>query len=59
MKLPAYDDVNIDIECRTCRRRKRRDCDGQGWLDAIGPCDDGSYISSRPCPNDNPHYETH
>jgi DnaJ-class molecular chaperone len=33
--------------CRpTCDR-----CKGQGWLDPIGPKSDGSYITSRPCPN--------
>lgn len=25
-------------------------CDGSGWLGAIGPKADGSYITSRPCP---------
>jgi hypothetical protein len=25
-------------------------CDGTGWLEPIGPKDDGSYITSRPCP---------
>lgn len=25
-------------------------CGGMGWLDAIGPKSDGSYITSRPCP---------
>ena len=25
-------------------------CDGEGWLDPIGPCSDGSYITMRPCP---------
>jgi hypothetical protein len=24
-------------------------CKGTGWLDPIGPCDDGSYITSREC----------
>lgn len=24
-------------------------CNGEGWLDAIGPKSDGSYITSRPC----------
>jgi len=38
--------------CPTCGRTRRRDCDGRGWLDAIGPCADGSYVTSRPCPND-------
>lgn len=26
-------------------------CAGSGWLDPIGPCPDGSYITSRPCPD--------
>jgi len=26
-------------------------CDKDGWLEPIGPCRDGSYITSRPCPN--------
>lgn len=25
-------------------------CGGSGWLEAIGPKSDGSYITSRPCP---------
>jgi DnaJ-class molecular chaperone len=25
-------------------------CNGEGWLEPIGPCADGSYITSRPCP---------
>lgn len=37
--------------CPLCKRPKRKTCDGAGWLDAIGPCSDGSYITSRPCPN--------
>lgn len=24
-------------------------CYGTSWLDPIGPCIDGSYITSRPC----------
>jgi hypothetical protein len=24
-------------------------CGGSGWLDAIGPKADGSYITARPC----------
>lgn len=24
-------------------------CKGEGWLEPIGPCADGSYITSRPC----------
>jgi len=38
--------------CPRCGLPKRRTCDGDGWLEAIGPCGDGSYITSRPCPND-------
>lgn len=26
-------------------------CDGTGWLEPIGPCSDGSYVTSRPCGN--------
>ena len=26
-------------------------CKGTGWLEPIGPCADGSYITSRPCPD--------
>jgi DnaJ-class molecular chaperone len=25
-------------------------CHGEGWLEPIGPCADGSYITSRECP---------
>jgi hypothetical protein len=25
-------------------------CDGEGWIEPIGPHSDGSYITSRPCP---------
>ena len=28
-------------------------CGGEGWLEPIGPCADGSYITSRPCPRCN------
>lgn len=28
-------------------------CDGGGWLEPIGPCVDGSYVTSRPCPECN------
>lgn len=50
------DDVVIPLpirqRCAKCGLDKRRTCDGQGWLDAIGPKSDGSYITTRPCPND-------
>jgi hypothetical protein len=39
------------VKCETCGQNKRRDCDGKGWLDALGPYCDGSYITSRPCSN--------
>lgn len=46
------------IRCSKCGEPdKRRDCDGNGWLEAIGPCRDGSYITSRPCPYDNRYFE--
>ena len=41
-------------KCSKCGDERREDCDGAGWLDAIGPCADGSYITARPCPLDNP-----
>lgn len=28
---------------------KCRRCNGTGWLEPIGPCSDGSYITSRRC----------
>lgn len=34
-----------DAERRHCNR-----CQGTGWLEPIGPKSDGSYITSRPCP---------
>jgi len=45
--------------CPKCGLPQRKKCDGDGWMEAIGPCEDGSYMTSRPCLNDNPHYETH
>ena len=33
-----------DWEKVKCKR-----CDGTGWLEPIGPCSDGSYITSRRC----------
>lgn len=48
-------ELNAEVVlCKTCERSKRRDCDGEGWLEALGPYRDGSYITSRPCPNENP-----
>lgn len=41
-------------KCEKCGHYKRKDCDGKGWLEALGPYRDGSYITSRPCPYDNP-----
>jgi hypothetical protein len=38
--------------CPECLHPRRKDCDGRGWLEAIGPHSDGSYITSRPCPHD-------
>jgi hypothetical protein len=52
--MKMVEPVETEVECKTCGRRKRRDCDGQGWLEALGPYRDGSYISSRPCPSENP-----
>jgi hypothetical protein len=43
-------------KCAKCGHRRREDCDGEGWLEPIGPCSDGSYVSSRPCPYDNVYY---
>jgi hypothetical protein len=40
--------------CPTCGHPKREDCDGKGWLAPLGPYRDGSYITSRPCPYENP-----
>lgn len=37
--------------CPICKRPKRKDCDADGWLEAIGPKSDDSYITCRPCPN--------
>lgn len=36
--------------CEKCGMtpKPRKDCH-DGWLDAIGPCRDGSYITSRAC----------
>ena len=37
--------------CPICKRPKRKDCDADGWPEAIGPKSDDSYITCRPCPN--------
>jgi hypothetical protein len=39
------------IKCKQCGRNQYPKCEG-GWLPPIGPCRDGSYITSRRCPND-------
>ena len=46
-----------DRQCKKCRLPQRKDCDGNGWLEALGPCRDGSYVTSRPCSNDRPYFE--
>lgn len=43
-----------DDICAICKRHKRKDCDTEGWLYAIGPKSDDSYITCRPCPNKAP-----
>lgn len=45
--------------CPKCGEPQLKKCDGTGWMEAIGPCSDGSYMTSYPCSNDNPYYETH
>lgn len=50
--MVPVESVDVRTRCPKCGLPKRRTCDGQGWLDAIGPCADDSYITSRPCPND-------
>jgi hypothetical protein len=47
--------MKAEKKCAKCGHRRREDCD-EGWLEAIGPCRDGSYVSSRPCPYDNVYY---
>ena len=37
-------------KCEQCGRDRYGKCE-DGWLPPIGPCSDGSYITSRPCPN--------
>lgn len=49
--IKAMDEYEKRPKCETCSRPRRDDCDGKSWLEAIGPCADGSYITSRPCPN--------
>lgn len=49
-RYPALAFWTEPIACPTCGFRKMESCDGQGWLEAIGPCADGSYITSRRCP---------
>jgi hypothetical protein len=50
--MQAMDEAEMRALCPKCMRPQRKNCDGTGWLDAIGPKSDGSYITSRPCPND-------
>lgn len=40
--------------CPYCNDNRYPGCDGRGWLAALGPFRDGSYSTTRPCPNDNP-----
>lgn len=49
----------VKVVCAKCGRIKLDKCDGDGWMEHLGPYRDGSYMTSRPCPNDNPYYETH
>jgi hypothetical protein len=56
MTLPAYNDdqdgmMQIELVCPTCNKPKKPNCDGEGWLEPIGPKSDGSYITSRRCWN--------
>lgn len=51
--MAAMDEAKKQPLCPTCGKPLRRTCDGKGWLDAIEGAD-GSYITSRPCPNENP-----
>jgi len=47
----AMDEAEMRARCAICGKPKRKSCDDEGWLEAIGPKPDGSYITSRPCPN--------
>ena len=47
--IEAMDEYDKRPKCALCGRPKRTNCN-EGWLDAIGPKSDGSYITSRPCP---------
>lgn len=47
-----------DPICPKCGDTKRKDCDGGGWIEGKD-YPDGSFMTDRPCPKDNPHYETH
>lgn len=49
--MAAMDEADRRPACATCGRPQRNSCDGKGWLEALGPYSDGSYITSRPCPN--------
>lgn len=49
--MQAIDEADARPRCARCGRPRRANCD-DGWLPAIGPKSDGSYITSRPCPND-------
>lgn len=49
---------SIKPTCKKCGRRTRTGCDGEGWIEGKD-YPDGSSMTARPCPNDNPHYETH
>jgi Zn-finger nucleic acid-binding protein len=46
------DGAGMDVrnEAEEAEGMKCPRCNGEGWLEPIGPCADGSYITSRPCP---------
>lgn len=50
----APEPADAEPICPYCQRERWQECDGKGWLPALGPYRDGSYSTSRPCPNWNP-----
>ena len=57
--MMSADEHDDESTCPLCGRSLVPGCDGAGWMEALGPYQDGSYMTSYPCRNDNPLYETH
>lgn len=58
-KYELYEETTTPIKCLLCGKPKIDGCDGDGWMEPLGPYPDGSYMTMCPCLNANPYYETH